>query len=291
MEFNQAYDPIRALQVAWKVLSRSPLPILVGGVLLTLTDSSGGGGGGPVNLEQHHRIRDWEDVREIVLPTLPILGLCCCLGIAVFLFGAWVRIGFANTVEGVLESGQARVGQLFQSKGRFANIVFARIIVILIHIATTLPILGAAVIVGILTRGFEHDEELALLLVPAVLLWFPVWVYVALGLSLVDQTAALEGLSPSGCLKRSWSLVSGHRWMLLLYWVVGGVFSALGFCLCCLGVFLTNTLFETAKSESYLALVRGDRTGWWIDGGARPPTPVQGWGTAPTSPTTPPAPV
>ena len=287
MEFNRAYDPIRALQTSWKALSRSPLPLLVGGVLLTLTDGSGGGGGGSWENDHRHYGGDWDEMWPILIP---IVGICCCVGIAIFLFGSWVRVGFANTVESVLKTGQATVGQVFQSKGRFANIVFARIIVFLIHIATALPMVGAVAIVALLTRGFERDEELAFLLIPAGLVWFPLWVYVALGLSLVDQAAALEGLSPSDCVKRSWSLVSGHRWMLLLYWIVGFLFSLVGFCLCCFGVFLTNTLFETAKSESYLALVRGDadRATWWVEAGDPPASAPVGWG-APTPPP-PPAP-
>ena len=280
MEFNRAYDPIRALQTAWKALNRSPLPLLVGGVLLTLTDGGGGSGGGSWN-DDHHRGADWDQIWPILLP---VVGICCCLGIAVFLFASWVRVGFANTVESVLKTGEATVGQVFQSKGRFGNIVFARILVILIHIAVWIPFLAAFGIVLAITEGFERHEELGFLLIPAGLITLPVWIYVALGLSLVDQAAALEGLQPSACLKRSWSLVSGHRWMLLLYWVVGWVFSALGLCLCCIGVFLTNTLFEIAKSESYIALVRSDRSGWWIDERWVPPPPPQGWGLPRTPP-------
>jgi hypothetical protein len=288
MEFNRAYDPIRALQSSWKALSRSPLPLLVGGVLLTLFDGHGGGSG-PFRIEQHHHVHDLHEAWMALRPTLPFAGICCCFGIAIFLFGSWVRVGFANTVESVVARGRATVGQLFESKGRFGNIVFARIVVLLIHVATTLPLIAAVLLVAFATRGFERHEELAFFLIPAFLVWFPVWVYVALGLSLVDQAAALEGLPPVDCLKRSWSLVSGHRWMLLLYWIVGFVFSALGCCLCCIGVFLTNTLFETAKSESYLALVRGgERASWWIEAGDPPAAAPVGWGAV--TPPPPPAP-
>ena len=282
MEFNRAYDPIRALQTAWKALNRSPLPLLVGGVLLTLTDGGGGSGGGSWDDGHHRGGADWDDIWPILIP---VVGICCCLGIAVFLFASWVRVGFANTVESVLKTGQATVGQVFQSKGRFGNIVLARILVILIHIAVWIPFLAAFGVLLAITEGFESNEELGFLLIPAGLITLPVWIYVWLGLSLVDQAAALEGLPPAECLKRSWSLVSGHRWMLLLYSIVGGIFSMLGLCLCCIGVFLTNTLFEVAKSESYLALVRGDdRATWWVEGFSPPqPAPV-GWGAPPSPP-------
>jgi hypothetical protein len=31
MEFNQAYDPFRALGVSWQLIKKAPLPLLVGG--------------------------------------------------------------------------------------------------------------------------------------------------------------------------------------------------------------------------------------------------------------------
>ena len=132
-----------------------------------------------------------------------------------------------------------------------------------------------------------------IILIPGFLIWFPAFLYVALGISLAEQAVALEGLQPVESLKRSWSLVSGHRLMLLLYWVVTGIFTSLGVCLCFFGLFVTGTMALTARSESYLALVRGgERSGWWIEHGAPPPPPPMGWGT-PTvstpSPSSPPS--
>src|SRR5580765_7418736 len=116
MEFNRAYDPIRALQSSWMALSRSPLPLMVGGVLLTIFDGNGGGSA-PIRIEHHHHVRTLHDAVEVVQPMLPLFGICCCFGIALFLFGSWIRVGFANTVESVQKRGRATVGQLFESKG------------------------------------------------------------------------------------------------------------------------------------------------------------------------------
>src|SRR6185436_10215563 len=98
MEFNKAFDPIRALQASWKALAQAPLPLLIGGVLLCLTDGGGGGGGGGrfSSYEHHNGGMRWEDVRPFVFP---VIIFCGCGGIALFLFSSWIRVGFAITVE------------------------------------------------------------------------------------------------------------------------------------------------------------------------------------------------
>jgi hypothetical protein len=289
MEFNQAFDPIRALQSAWKALAQAPLPLIVGGVLLMLTEGGGGGGGNFVQIHDHHGGGSWSEIAPWILP---LIGVCACVGIALFLFSSWIQVGFANSVESVLRTGHADVGQVFDAKGRFGSMVLSRILCVLVGIACVLPFLLLVIAIGILTKGFERHEGLILLLIPGLVVWLPIVLYVVLGISLADQAVALEGAQPVESLKRSWSLVHGHRWMLLLYLIVGGLFSMLGFCLCCIGVFLTGTLFHVARSESYLALVRGqERATWWIEkGSAHPITPPEGWGTPPAPPT-PPAPV
>jgi hypothetical protein len=289
MEFNRAFDPFRALQSAWKALAQAPLPILVGGVLLILTQGSGGGARVPLDFQEQGNGVNWSEIRPWILP---LIGVVACVGIALFLFSSWIMVGLPNTVESVLRTGRADVGQVFDSKGRFGSMVLSRLLCVLIEIGAALPFVLLVLAIAILTKGFHRHEGLLLLLIPGVVVWLPVFLYVTLGISLADQAVALEGAQPVESVKRSWALVHGHRWMLLLYLIVGGIFSLLGLCLCCIGIFLTGTLFHVARSESYLALVRGsERASWWIEkGSAHPITPPEGWG-APPPPAAPPAPV
>ncbi len=289
MEFNRAYDPIRALQSSWKALAQAPLPLILGGVLLLLTWSGGGGGNG-FSLVEHDGgsvLSGWH------LILLPLLGICACVGIALFLFSSWVQIGFANSVEEVLRTGHTEVGHLFDAKGRFGSMVLARILCLIISVLGWLPFIVLVGITLIATHGFErHQALIPIILIPGALIWTPVFGYVWLGISLAEQAVAIEGLQPVDSLKRSWSLVSGNRLMLLLYWIVTVIFTVLGLCLCFFGYFVTGTLAMTARSEAYLALVRGgERDGWWIEHGAPPPVPPTGWGAptaSPPPPTSPP---
>jgi hypothetical protein len=169
--------------------------------------------------------------------------------------------------------------------------VLARILVWLVQLATAIPMIAMFLAVVAMTRWFHRNEGLALLLVPAGLLWIVPAAYVWLGISLTGQAVALEGLPPVDALKRSWSLVAGNRLMLLLFVIVNWIFHALGFCLCCIGIFFTGTLSLASWSDAYLALIRGtDRAGWWVERGHAPPAPQAGWGT-PTPPLPPTNPV
>src|SRR5262245_49210776 len=110
MEFNQAYDPFRALQTSWQLIKKAPLPLLVGGGVLVIT---GGGGGGPGNIGNSFEGKDNADWEAMAPFIIGMAGLFCCLAIAFFVVSSWVRIGFANAVEEVLRTGDSDVGKVF----------------------------------------------------------------------------------------------------------------------------------------------------------------------------------
>ena len=301
MEFNEAYDPIRALKSSWQLLKQAPLPLIVGGVVLVITGGGGGGGGnfGNPSGGQRGEDLDWQVVAPILIG---VVGLVCCLGIVFFVISSWVRIGFANTVEEVMRTGQGDVGRVFDGKGRLWSMILARLLAGVIQVAVMLPYGLVVLLAALATAGFEQNEEIGVaVLVSGFVLYLPVIIYVGLGVALADQAVALEGKEPVEAVRRSWELVRGHRWMLLWYSIATGIFAMLGICACCVGVFLTGTMTEIARSESYLGLIRGaERRGWWIETGSAPggadpgwgspeiPQKPVGWGTPPPPP--PPAP-
>jgi hypothetical protein len=287
MEFNRAFDPFRALQSAWKAFVQSPMPLLVGGVLIVLTSGRGPHFGFLIHDEAPPGWT-WREVRAVLFP---LIGVCSCVAIGLFLFSSWVRVGFANAVEETERTGRGRVETVFQSKGRFGSMVLARILVALVYLATLVPMIVAGFVFFLLTHQFHRREGLLLLLIPTFVIWIVPAMYVWLGITLTDQAVALDGLAPVDAMKRSWSLVAGNRLMLLLFVIVNWIFQLLGFCLCCVGIFLTGTLSLAAWSDAYLALVRGqDRGGWWVERGHVPPAPQAGWG-APPPPAPPSAPI
>jgi len=285
MEFNQAYDPFRALQTSWQAVKQAPLPLLVGGGVLVITNGGSGGGGNFGSSFQDKNL-DWDVLAPMIVG---IVGLGLCLGIVFFVISSWVRIGFANSVEEVLRTGQGDVGRVFDGKGRLGPMILSRLLCGLIFIATMLPLGLVVLFAALATSGFHQNEGVGWAIgIVGMLLWLPIFFYVWLGLLLADQAVALEGLQPVDSIRRSWSLVQGHRWMLLWYSIVTGLFAAVGLCACCIGIFLTGSMTEVAKSESFLALTRGgERGGWWIQTGSAPEGGDSGWGAPANLPSQP----
>lgn len=286
MEFNQAYDPFRALGVSWQLIKKAPLPLLVGGAVLVITNGGGGGGGNfGTKFQNHEGGADWERLAPMLVG---VAGLFCCLGIVFFVISSWVRIGFANTVEDVLRTGEGDVGKVFDGKGRLGAMILSRLLSGLIVLGACLPYAVVVVAATLVTSGFEREEGLGIaILIAGTVLYAPVLAYVWLGIVLSDQAVALEGLQPVDSIRRSWSLARGHRWMLFWYSLVTGIFAALGICACCVGIFLTGTMAEVARSESFLSLTRGaERDGWWVHTGRAPAAAEPGWGSpgAPSQP-------
>lgn len=256
MDFRTAYDPIRALQNAWVLLWRAPLPLLVGGILLMLTRSD-------TNFSVD------EDGLELGVLRDPIawwlVGLVCAGALLLFLLRVLVLLGFAGTVRRVMTSGEGRLGDVFEARGLYVEMLLACLLKGLAHLVVLLP-MGAAIAVAILLARATGIELLAMFGAFAALALLPAWIYVALGVALTTEAVAFEGLSPTAALRRSWSLVDGQRWNLLLYCLVLAVVSFLGIFACCIGVLVTGPLGLVATQESYLRLTEGEPPGgFWLD--------------------------
>ena len=259
MRFSQAYSPGRALKASWNMMKAAPAAMLIGGILIMMT-SGGGGGGNSFSGDGSGFGESSPSGAEVAL-IAGVVVFMIALAIGLWLFGCLVRVGFATAAEEVLSVGKARVGLLFDARGLWLRMVLGTLLQALIGIASMIPILVVVLIIALVmgvteVRGAEGVTIAVVLLL--VLLYLPVIFYVTLGASLIPQAVAIEGLRPMEALKRSWELVAGHRLELFIYYLFLGLFSMLGLLACCIGVFVTGTLFQIATYESYLRLVRSD---------------------------------
>lgn len=277
MHFHEAYDPFRALKSAFGLVRKAPAALLIGGLLLWICEDvhllGNFGGEQKVDLSNVDPA-DSERVREVAgqlgemlaVGVASALGVFLCgLAIAGFLFGSLVRVGMARSVERALSEGADEIEDLFQSRGRWGSMVLTRLLQGLVEFAAALPGLAIIALAVIATLAATDDGAVAAGVgVVAALLYVPVLVYVWLGVMLAPYAAAVEGMGPTEALSRSWALVRGHRWTLLLYWLVMALVQVLLLCACCcMLLFLPKTWAETAGFESYLRLVRsGDPSSW-----------------------------
>ena len=249
MPFHLAYDPIRALRSAWGLFTRAPFPLFVGGVLCWLLD--GGSPLGALLRDHDHRI----ELREVL--GLLGIGLCCSL-IGLFVV-TWSSLGLAHAVRETMEDRPAGFSALFETSGRYVEMLLVRVLLFVLHVLLLLPF-GGVFLAAVLLRQSAHLHPAAVLLGAgcAALAYLPVYVYVALGLSLAIPAVAVEGARPTEALRRSWSLVRGNRPQLLVYWIALAVFVLLGLFLCCVGVVLTGALGQVTVYESYVRLVASE---------------------------------
>lgn len=262
MNLREAYDPFRAIGGAWRLLTTATLTLLVGGILLVLTE-----GGVKYN---YPWIDDGSHSDEESAARIVFGCVCCLLGIAFFLFNSLLHVGFATAVERVMRSGEQRFKDLFQSRDRWLGMIFTQILLAILAILSALVAVGLCA--GALFLGAAIGDQvlgalfLSLMAIPCVILW----IFLMLGISLATSAVAIESMSPLDALGRSWSLVRGNRLWLLWYFVVSRIFSAIGFCCCFLPGLLTAPLVSIADYEAYIRLVRGTE-GWWIEEPRRPP--------------------
>jgi hypothetical protein len=253
VEFARAYNPLRALVSAARLVRRSPLTLLAGGTALFFLDV-GYSVVLAVDWDFFERLR----VFWIVLFVLLAIGaLLVCL--ALWVFECLLGVGFAGAVERALTRGEEDIGDLLRGRGRWVAMVVARLAMYAIHVAVLLP--GVLLGTGAYLAGnaLQRDGWLGPGLATLVgVVWLVPLVYVLLGLVLTPQAVALEGLGPAQALARAWSLARGQRWRLLVYYLVFVIATSLGFFACCVGVFVTASLAYTALNESYLRLIRSE---------------------------------
>jgi len=278
MEFRRAFDPIRSLQSAWKLLKQAPVMVLIGGLLLAFLEG-GANAGFQFSPGRHDfgRSRDFgetlqqifEDMKPWLMVMIPI---AICIGLAFFALSSWIEVGFARAIEGALRTGKDDIGKVFSGGDRFGAMLLARFLSALILIATFLPV-AALVFAGVyFTRHEEPTLMLILGLVLCGLIWLVFEIYISLGLCLVKPIVAFESCSPSEAIAKSWQLASGHRLQLFWFLLFQGLLSLVSvLCTCCLGLFITVPMTQVMRFEAYVALTKGgEYPQWWIGSGRFP---------------------
>ena len=280
MRFPSALDPIRSLTAAWKLITRAPGPLLVGAILLVITDGGMGTGGhfdnGQSNVNPAEMWQVW-----LLAPF--VIGFVCVVWAAMFLISSWLWIGFARAVDETRATGITTFTTVFDSRGRYVDMLLARLLVFGIELVAAVPYGVIALVAYLLyDQHIAGETEAIVAGVGAALLYTPVYLYIVLGFSWVPQVVAIEERAPFDALKRSWQLAAGCRLSLAVYWVVLALFTFLGVCACCIGVFFTSAWSYVSRCEAFLELTRED---------ARPiAPPSESYAATPVEPAPPGAP-
>jgi len=254
MDFRQAYDPVRALGVAWRSMGRAPSTVYGGALLLVLTFLLATSGSS---------VRWWPGVSDLFWP---FAGSGLCLGPLLFLANCLLQIGFAGALQRVMVTGEERFRDLFQDRGLWLHLVLARLASALFLSAALLPFFVLLEGPVFLAR-LLHVETLGWIAgVAFSIAYAPIFVYVVLGFLLVGPAVAIEGKRPVDAIQRSWEIAEGQRIQLLVYFGVLGLVGVSGVLLCGVGLLLTLPWCETARFESYLRFALPEvEGGAWVD--------------------------
>jgi hypothetical protein len=285
-EVSRAFDIGRALSHGWAGVKRQPVGLLLGSLLLTLTEGGGGGGnpgGGKLEwgddspdpgsssldlLRDGARgaFGDAFDLHTAGGIGLALVALVCvafCLA-AVLSFRCWILSGYIRTQRDLVIRGEAGAGTLFSGGPDVVRLVLWK----LLSVALVLGVVAVAAIPALVGGGAAYlaqagETTIAVIAGTALFVFVvPTMIYVGLGLALGDQAVVVDGFGPVAALDRSWSLARGNRLSLFAFFLVTGLFRLSGFLLCCVGIVLTRAMADMGVTESYMLATQSDTEGW-----------------------------
>jgi hypothetical protein len=264
---ERAFNPIRSLESSWRLLNQAPLPLWLGGLILALIEMVGGA---------EVRVGSSSEGGEVSALWLLLALLGLVLWLVTSLASAYVGAGYFSTVREVMQTGRAKFEDVFNPRGRWVRLFLARIVTGLLGLCAFLPAAIPPTVALMLHAGLGLERKLAIVLgILGVLAYLPVFLYVLLGLLLVDYPVVFEGAPIGDAISRSWQLARGNRWKLLLFVLSTGLIAIVGMMLCCVGLLPAIILINVMWCEAYVQLTEVDQGpgSWWIKSSDRPSAP------------------
>ena len=95
-------------------MMRAPLTLIVGGILLVLTEGEGASG-------LHFSDEDWDDPEALTAGLLSLV--CCCVGFGFWILNCLLQVGFAGATQRVMVTGEERFSDLFRRNPLMREVV------------------------------------------------------------------------------------------------------------------------------------------------------------------------
>ena len=254
MNFKEAFNPLRALKSAFETMNLQPFHLWGGALLLMFIEQGAG-----------ISFQFVQPAVNALGPEMMVWFLCgsCVAMLGLYMLATWLFAGLLATLRSVLLTGEVGEGGLFDHRGKFLPLLFTRILVVLCSIPLIIPgLLVMAIPIFIGVRFIDSGGGLAAigvaLIFLGVIVGYAIIIYAVVGIMLAEAAVVFEDLRPTQAIARSWSLASGNRWRLALFFIVNALFTLLGFLACCVGVFATGCIARLATAEAFLQLTAGE---------------------------------
>jgi hypothetical protein len=261
MTAAHAFNPIRSVESAWKLLLKAPLPLAVGGLILVIVQGVMGAG----YQFTFSPGSSWHPGFSVAV-LAPLLFLSAGISIAVMAVVSWLSVGYYNGVQEVMYRGDTEFEKLFDPRGRWLSMFLTRLLQGFLGFLAAM-LLGIGPLAAVIMHeagGLDEDVAVAAGFISGLLL-APIWAYLTLGLMFAPYAAAFEEIGPFDAIARSWELARGNRWMLVVFALGSAAVALVGLAMCCVGVLPASILIEVMWVEAYVRAVRGDEVdGWWV---------------------------
>ncbi len=225
LQVSQAFDIGRAISHGWSGVKRQPVGLLLGSLLLTITEGGGGGGGNPMGGKY-----DWgewgSDHKSTAMPTdlwgerlqgalgdaldlhtaggiaAALVGLFClliCVTLVV-VFRCWIEAGYLRTQRDLVITGAASAGTLFSGAADLGRLLLWKLLRVTVGLGVFTVAALPAIVCGLIAYLLHAEKNTILILVGIVafVCVVPTLIYVGIGLALGDRAVVIDGLGPAG---------------------------------------------------------------------------------------------
>jgi hypothetical protein len=182
-----------------------------------------------------------------------IIGIQVSGQIAQMVLQVWLQLGMFAITFDVLEGKRPGINVLFSRASRIGT-GFAQLLLMYLAMALLIAPLGAAFFLDDSVRWQVAGGGLLVLLFPLC------WVGLGFAFSMLDLAYDPNATATSS-IRKSFALVSGQRWRVVLMGLVAGVAVVAGVIACCIGVLPAMSLATTLFCSMYLALRNGSGVG------------------------------
>lgn len=261
MHKSTAFSPTRALQSSWDILTKAPLAMWVGGLILVTVESLGGMGGGGGDLHIHGA----ESVDRFIWMVIPLMMAGFLLTILLLAVTAWLKVGYFLGVEKVMRDGEVEFEDLYKARGRWKRVFLTTLLQAFLSFLLVIPAVLCALVAVAVGEAFDADDGVvAGLAILSVLAYIPVMIYFFMGMVLMPYPAALDGRGPIESLSDSWQLASGIRGQIFLMLLLSVALTLLGLCACFVGIIPAGVISQVMFCEAYIQATRTSTDNWWI---------------------------
>ena len=257
MTFAEAFNPIRALKSTFEAMNLQPGHLWGGALLLIFVESITG-----IGFQFIGPVAAGGGEQAVVF----LFCGACVAAVGFFALATWLMSGLFLTFRSVIQTGELTEQGLFDHQGKFFPLLLTRLLVVVCSIVLMIPgaiLMGLVAALVVLVAPVNPDDGVYGAIGIAVMIIgglasYAFMIYCVIGVVLAESAVIFEDLTPTEAIKRSWSLASGHRWRLVLFFLVNGIFAILGLLLCCVGVLATSAITRLATAEAYLQCTSGE---------------------------------